>query len=134
MTRKISGFVFILALLLLLGACQNAPPAAPAPSLPENPREAPHGDFTGQVYGIARGFSAFIRVELTLVDGIIVGVDISKVQGSETGGWWEVPFREAPVLIIAGNSVELDTIAGASETTRGIREAGRAALAQIPTP
>jgi len=130
MTRKIPYFVFALALLLLLGACQNAPAAAPA----ENPRAAPHGDFTGQVYGIARGFSAFIRVELTLADGIIVAVDISKAQGSETGGWWEAPFRDAPAIIIERNSVELDTLSGASDTTKGIREAGRAALAEIPSP
>jgi fumarate reductase flavoprotein subunit len=130
MTGKLSRFVLVLALCLLLSACQNAPAGNQAAI----PVADPYGDFTGQVYGIARGFSAFIQVNLGLVDGMIVEVDINKAQGSETGGWWEVPFREAPVLIIAGNSVELDTIAGASETTRGIREAGRAALAQIPTP
>jgi len=115
--------ILALALGLLLAACQNVPTVAP------------HGDyFTGQVYGIARGFNAFIRVDLTLVDGIIVDVDISKVQGVETSGWWEAPFREAPGIIIAGNSVELDTISGATDTTRGIRDAGREALARIPAP
>ena len=121
MIRKISGLVLVLAFALLFAACRNVPTVTP------------HGDyFTGQVYGIARGFSAFIRVDLTLVDGIIVGVDISKVQGAETGGWWEVPFRDAPGIIIENNSAELDTIAGATDTTMGIRDAARQALAQIP--
>jgi len=123
MKRKLSVFVLILALGLLFASCQSGPSITP------------HGDyFTGQVYGIARGFMAFIRVDLTLVDGIIVEVDISKAQGAETGGWWEVPFRDAPGLIIAANSAEIDTIAGATDTTRGIREAAREALAQIPAP
>jgi len=129
MARKLFGFVPFLALSLLLTVCQNVPVA-------NNPQAAvadPYGDFTGQVYGIARGFGAFIRVELKLVDGMITEVDISKVQGSETGGWWEAPFRDAPARIIAANSVEVDTISGASETTRGIREAGREALSKIPT-
>jgi len=130
MTRKFTGLIlFFLAVSLLIAACQTPraqaePVAAVAP---------PHGDnFTGQVYGIARGFSAFIRVDLRLVNGMIVEVDISKAQGNETGGWWEAPFREAPVFMIARNSPEVDTIAGATDTTRGIREAARAALYQIP--
>jgi len=127
MNRKISilGLALVLALGLLFAACQSQDVAT----------AAPHGDnFTGQVYGIARGFSAFIRVDLTLVDGMIVDVGINKVQGSETTGWWETPFRDAPGIIISGNSVELDTIAGATDTTRGIRDAGREALARISAP
>jgi len=138
MTRKLPVLVlFFLAVSLLFFACQTqrepaaatTPPAAAAATvvLP------PHGDnFSGQVYGIARGFSAFIRVDLTLVDGRIVDVYISKAQGAETGGWYEVPFRDAPGVMIATNSAEVDTIAGATDTTRGIRYAARDALGQIP--
>jgi len=124
MKRKIQGLILVFALCLLFSACQSTQAA--------NLQAEPHGDFTGQVYGIARGFSAFIRVDLTLVNGMIVGVDISKAQGNETGGWWEVPFRDAPGIIIERNSAEVDTIAGATDTTRGIREAAKAALTQIP--
>jgi len=125
MTRKALGVIlFSLALSLFIIACQTPRGSAAAP---------PHGEgFTGTVYGIARGFSAFIRVDLTLVDGMIVEVTISKAQGNETGGWWETPFAEAPAIMIATNSAEVDTIAGATDTTRGIREAAREALSRIP--
>ena len=129
MAKKISrfgtGFIF-LALSLLLISCPMEY------EIPGGDEGLVHGDyFTGPVYGIARGFNAQIRVDLDLTNGRITEVEISKYRGAETTGWYEEPFRMARLIILQTNNVEFDTLASATRTTNGIRNAGRAALAQI---
>ena len=129
MTKKLPGLALVILILsLLFTAC----PQEFDPFGAVNP-DGFH-NFTGSVFGVARGFLADIRVDLTLEDGFIVAADIRKVSGRESPGWYEVPFNIAPGLIVARNSVELDTIAGATRTTLGIVNAGREALAKIPLP
>ncbi|MCL2381879.1 MAG: FAD-dependent oxidoreductase [Treponema sp.] len=128
MTKKISGLaVVVLALSLLFTAC-------PTEFNPFGEITGSHNDHTGWVYGIARGFSSDIRVDLRLENGFIKEATVRSVAGRESPGWYQGPFNMAPLLIVARNSVELDTLAGASRTTQGIVNAGRAALAGIPPP
>ena len=95
-------------------------------------RKTPWGDppFSGVVSGSATGYYPDLRVTLTLENGIITGVDLDLSR--ETASFARGPGQEAPELIKTMNSTNVDTIAGASETSRGIREAGKEALLQIP--
>ena len=116
MTRKLSGLVFgALILSLLLSACiiESDPFAGGAINT-----EGYH-NYTGTVFGTAQGFKSTIRVDLTLVDGFITEADIYSVSGSETPGFASA-LTLAPSIMVHRNSVELDTLAGASITTRGI--------------
>ena len=86
--------------------------------------------FSGTVSGTARGHSPGVEVTLTLVNGIITEVELNLSR--ETAAFARTPGREAPGLIIEMNSTNIDTIAGATETSDGIREAGKQALLKIP--
>jgi uncharacterized protein with FMN-binding domain len=91
-------------------------------------RHEPYGNFTGSVNGSAMGFHGEVSVTLALVDGYITGVEIL---GHETPGIGSVAVDQAPTIIVSRNSVELDTLSGASITTKAIRAAGEQALAKV---
>jgi hypothetical protein len=130
MEKKLSRTVLVIACLvfgLLITSC-------PLEYQFGGDVQGPHGDyFTGHTYGVARGFNAEIRVDLHLANGIIYDAAVEKVRGAETTGWWEEPFRLAPLLIVQTNSVELDGMGGPTvrSTIGGIRNAGRAAIARL---
>ena len=58
--------------------------------------------------------------------------DMSGGTPNESKGYGAVAVATAGKIIVATNSVELDTISGASATTKAIGTAGKAALAKIP--
>ena len=83
------------------------------------------------VSGTARGHNELgIGVELTLVNGKITNVVLDL--SNDTLIYTQLVQSRAPEIIIQQNTTNIDTIAGASETTRGIRRAGRKALLQVP--
>ena len=88
-----------------------------------------YGNFTGTVEGTAMGYGGTITVTLTLENGKIVNAEVKGP--SETAGIGSVAVKNAPAIIVKKNSVELDTISGASVTTAGIVAAGKAALDKI---
>ena len=117
------GFSIVFALSVLTGCASSGDSAGKG-----SPWGAP--PFTGTVTGTARGYAPGVEVTLTLVNGLITEVvlDLSR----ETAAFARTPGRDAPGMIIAMNSTNIDTIAAASETCRGIREAGKQALLKIP--
>ena len=90
----------------------------------------PYGTYSGTVDGTAAGFGGEVKVVLTLKNGLI---DEAVVTGpGESKGYGADAVTAAPAIIKATNSVELDTLSGATKTTDAIVAAGRAALAKIP--
>ncbi|MCL2380721.1 MAG: FAD-dependent oxidoreductase [Treponema sp.] len=127
MRRNVSGLAFVfLTVGLLFTAC-------PQEFDIRRMAAGSHGDFTGPLYGIAQGWGSVIRVDLDLEEGFIVGAYVRSIIGRETTGFDRALAMAGP-LIVATNNVELNTLAGATVTTRAIVEAGRAALADIPAP
>ena len=123
MYRKISGFfIIVLTLSLILSACI----VEYDPTLNMHPA---YGTASGTATGSAQGFGGAVTVTLTLEDGYITRAIVKGP--NESAGYGAVAVANAGEIIEAINSVELDTLSGATKTTNAIKEAGLSALSQI---
>ena len=75
------------------------------------------------VYGIYRD----IKVSVTVEDGKITAIDI--VEHAETAGISDPAFEKIPAAIIENQSLAVDTISGATNTSKGLLAAVEAACA-----
>lgn len=86
-----------------------------------------HAEFSdGQFTGNGTGLNGDIEVSVTVKDGKIS--DIVVLNHSETAGICEPAIDQIPAAIIEKQSTEVDTVAGATFTSRGIMDAVTAAL------
>jgi uncharacterized protein with FMN-binding domain len=113
------------ALLSVLGGCpvedtEKTPPYTAEP-FPGNP--------SGKESGRANGYHGYVDVEITMENGWITE---AKVEGpGESPGVGAVAIEQAPEEIKKRNSVEIDTLAEASITTKAIKAAGKEAIEKI---
>ena len=127
MPGKIAGFALVFfTLSIILSACfvEFDPNATNDGST--------YGTYTGDVTGSANGFNGKVTVTLSLVNGKITAAVITgPLESAEYG---QKAIKAAPKVIVAKNSVEIDTLSEASYTSKAIKLAGEAALATIPNP
>ncbi len=122
MMNKLLSLLLVLALSLALVAC-NAAPASSQPAAPE----ATTGKYTPGTYeGTAKGYGGDLKVTVTLGDNQIEKIEVAE--NKETAGVGSVAIEQLPVGIIANQSLAVDTIAGATVTSKGLIEAVTAAL------
>lgn len=76
--------------------------------------------------GTAQGLGGDVTVTLTLDDGVIT--DCTAVGDSETAGIGSVVIEQFPGKVVAGNTICIDAIAGATITSKAFVEAAGAAL------
>ncbi|SFG14613.1 flavocytochrome c [Oribacterium sp. WCC10] len=99
--------------------------AAQTSAVAQEAGTAVSGTFEGTAVGMG-GESNPVKVSLTLTDGKISDV---KIEGAgETAGIGSKAIEEFPALMIAGNTVQVDAISGATITSKAIVEAATAAL------
>lgn len=82
----------------------------------------------GTYMGIGNGRNGPIKVNVTISNGKIEKIDI--VEEEETPGMADPALSQIPDAIIKAQSVDVDTVAGATVTSEGIKEAVAAALAK----
>ena len=76
--------------------------------------------------GTAKGFGGDVTVTLTLTDGVITE---AKAEGAnETPGVGTPALENMPAAMVAGNTVNVDAVAGATFTSKAVLEAAKAAL------
>ncbi|MBQ7850873.1 MAG: flavocytochrome c [Clostridia bacterium] len=76
--------------------------------------------------GTARGFGGDVTVTLTLTDGVITE---AKAEGAdETPGVGTPALENMPAAMVAGNTVNVDVVSGATRTSNAVLEAAKAAL------
>ncbi|MDR2742865.1 MAG: FMN-binding protein [Treponema sp.] len=124
MTKKLLiAMAAVAAISLLLAACfiESDPD-----DVPDGP---PMGSYSGTDEGSAYGHFADVKVTLTLTNGYITDVIINAQQDENSYG--KTPIGIARIFITKANSVEIDTVSGATETSEAIRKAGRIALYKI---
>ena len=113
-------------------AAKTATPAeAPAEQPAETPAEAPAvpaSDVSGSFTGEASGFHAEtpIKVTLTLDKGKITAVVVDSHE--ESAGIADPALEAIPARIVEKNSPDVDVVAGATWTSKGIMAAVKAAL------
>jgi len=76
--------------------------------------------------GTAKGFGGDVTVTLTVENGVITA---AKAEGAdETPGVGTPALENLPAAMVAGNTVNVDVVAGATFTSNGVIEAAKAAL------
>ena len=79
-----------------------------------------------EVTGTAKGFGGDVTVPLTVENGVITA---AKAEGAdETPGVGTPALEQLPAAMVAGNTVNVDVVAGATFTSNGVIEAAKAAL------
>lgn len=136
-----TGIVLLLVLAIILFGCAQNPPSAAwveipfTPSTPAPPPEVIHIDPTviiepnpgpGPYTGIAMGFEGVVEVTLEVRDKVIISA--VAVGNKETVGLGTLAIDNMPPMMVAGNSIIVDTISGATNTSRAVLEAAAKAL------
>lgn len=80
----------------------------------------------GTYTGVGAGHSGSIKVEVVIVKGKISRVNI--LEYTDTPGISDEVFAKLPSAIVRENSTEVDTISGATDTSRGVLQAVNNAL------
>lgn len=98
------------------GASKSEPTETPAPSTP-----------AAQVYSAsAQGNNGAVNVEVTVEDGVVTAVAVTEHQ--ETAGICEAAIEKIPAAIVAGQTLNVDAVSGATNTSNAILNAVAAAL------
>ncbi len=107
-----------------LTAVQNALDSDPEAAEPTEPDTFPDGVHQGH----GDGYAGTIELEVTVEAGEITGIDI--LDESETPGIGDTAMEQLVEAVIEAQSLEVDTISGATATSDGFLQALRAALEQ----
>ncbi|MDR1211723.1 MAG: FAD-dependent oxidoreductase [Spirochaetaceae bacterium] len=117
MKRKKRALSFLLAAVILgISACTAAPPVSGG------------GGYSGSVRTEAQGNNGMVTVNTTFKDGRITKVEV--LSHGETPGISDPAIERIPQNIAAGNTINVDTVAGATNTSRAILSAVRDAITQ----
>lgn len=115
--KKLLKMTVAFMMVLTLGAC--AKPAAPS-----NDATYKAGTYTGT----AQGNNGPVTVEVTLSGDKIEKVEVKEHK--ETAGLSDAPIANIPTAIVEKQSLNIDTISGATNTSNAILEAVKAALTE----
>mgnify|MGYP001306463619 FL=1 len=115
-------------IMAAVAAALEAASAAAEPAAEEPAPEAPAANVSGSFTGEGEGYNpdTKIRVTVTLKDGKITAVVIDD--HDESAGISDPAIEAMPGKIVEANSAEVDVVAGASWTSKGIMAAVKAAL------
>lgn len=121
--KRILSILLACSLALSLAAC-----GAPAPKTTPTPTPtAAAGRFTPGTYeGSAEGNNGPIVLNVTVDENAITAIDV--VSHVETEGICNLAFERVPAAILADQSLAVDTVAGATMSSKGIIAAVTAAL------
>ena len=107
----------VLACMMLLSACGGSAPAATTEAV------APAA---ASYTGTAQGMGGEVSVTLTIENGVIT--DCVATGDKETDGIGSVVIAQFPAQVVAGNTINLDAVSGATITSNAFIEAAKAAL------
>ena len=107
----------VLACMMLLSACGGSAPAATTEAA------APAA---ASYTGTAQGMGGEVSVTLTIENGVIT--DCVATGDKETDGIGSVVIAQFPAQVVAGNTINLDAVSGATITSNAFIEAAKAAL------
>jgi fumarate reductase flavoprotein subunit len=117
MKGKKRALSFLLAAVILgISACTAAPPVSGG------------GGYSGSVRTEAQGNNGPVAVNTTFKDGKITKVEV--LSHGETPGISDPAIERIPQNIAEGNTINVDTVAGATNTSRAILSAVRDAITQ----
>ncbi|SDK85599.1 FMN-binding protein [Natronincola ferrireducens] len=80
----------------------------------------------GEYEGVAKGFDGDIKVKAEVVDGKVTKIDLVEI--NDTEGLGDTAALKTLDKIIDTQSLEIDTVTGATASSKGVIDAVRAAL------
>lgn len=120
MKRTVSIFLcLILSLLITVCAAESNA------GIPEQAEPSGAGSATAKV----EGFGGIITVNITVENGTIT--ELTFVGKGETDEFGGEAMTKLQALVVENNSLDVDTVAGATITSKAFLEACRLALAEI---
>ena len=122
MKRSKTLISLVLACMMLLSACGSAP----APAATTAPATTAPAAVAETYTGTAQGLGGEVSVTLTIENGVITAC--TATGDKETAGIGTVVIEQFPAEVVAGNTVNLDAISGATVTSNAFIEAAKAAL------
>lgn len=126
MTKKLSALLLAMALVFSLAACSGGGQPSTSPT-PSESTPVAEGKFTPGTYtGEGQGYAGPIKVEVTLSADRIEKVVVTE--HDETDGIGSKAVDALPDAIVDAQSVQVDTIGGATMASDGIIAAVTAAL------
>lgn len=138
--KKVLCLAMCLMMAFALAACSSpaaeptaeptAEPAAEPTAAPtEEPAPAAEAIYNAGTYtGEGQGNNGKVAVEVTVDDTSIVSVTVTE--HAETAGISDPAIERVPASIVEAQSVEVDTVSGATNTSNAIIAAVTAALEQ----
>lgn len=121
--KRFLAMMLVVLMVVSLAGCTGASTATEEPTT-EPVVEA--AGVSGTFEGTGQGKDGAIRVNLTLEDTVITGIEI--LESHETEGLSEAPMQEVIDQVLAKNSLSIDEVSGASYSTNGLLEAIESAL------
>lgn len=126
--KKICIYLLMIAMVVTMAGCSQSAaveePAAPAAE--ETAPAAENAIENGTYQGVGEGKGGDISVEVTIEDDVITAINVLEQNETEGLDQAIVTLTEE---ILRTNSLDVDTVAGASVTSNGFVEAVTAALA-----
>ncbi|MEN1761351.1 FAD-dependent oxidoreductase [Anoxynatronum sibiricum] len=127
--KKHMSLVLALMLLLSLMACTSDGPASPAPDETTATETSVENAYTPGVYkGVGKGHAGEMTVEVEFsenkIESIVVG------EHKETKGIYEPAVERIPSTIMEEQTLNVDVVTGATNTSKGILEAVADAVKQ----
>ncbi|WP_019849443.1 FAD-binding protein [Desulfitobacterium sp. PCE1] len=121
--KKIISLLICLAMLFTLTACSSS-----TNTPKETPKRTSDGlSFTPGTYAAeAPGRNGILKLEVTVDESRILSVKV--LEHSETAMLSDAPIQQIPQKIVEGQTLKVDTIAGASLTSGAILAAAKEAL------
>ncbi len=120
-------FLATILLATMLVGCSTAEPEAPV--TPDEDIQDVGGEvsgISGSFDGVGAGHAGDIAVTVTLENNIITAVDVTTQ--NETPGLGDVAITAITELMVENNTVNVDSIAGATNSSSGVKAAVTAAL------
>lgn len=123
MKKRLLALLSALSLCLLVACAPTAPTGSTPPAAtPSQAAGVADGDYEGS----GQGNNGPITVSLTMKNGAIAAIQIKD--HAETAGIADKALSDLPAAIVEHQSVKIDTVAGATNSSKGVIEAVTAAL------
>ncbi|HHZ00568.1 MAG TPA: FAD-binding protein, partial [Tissierellia bacterium] len=116
--------VVLMVISTFMSGCTTTPSTSETPSTPETPKEEVSASYTAT----AQGFGGDVTVTLTIKGNVLEDVIVEGE--NETDGVGSRAIELMPSAMLSSNSIEVDTVSGATITSNAILEASSEALAQ----
>lgn len=125
--KKLLGMFLALGMLASIAACGQPNAAQPSTTAPSPTASAATALYTAGTYEAeAKGNNGPVKVSVTVTGDAITEVKV--LEHAETAGIADAPIERIPAAIVDGQTLAVDTVSGATNTSKAILDAAEECL------